>query len=170
MKRIIRVTALVVLAAVGMAAGWHRFATAAVPAGAEQVVHMTAKRFEYNPSEITLKKGVPVLLAITALDRDHGFKVPELNVRADLQPSAGARRPRARRLRDEVDAWFAADGEDWPFSFVNLCYALGLDASAVRRRLAPWRRMALAKGVSLPVESDAGRHPAEQAQNLAPAG
>ena len=88
----------------------------------------------------------------------------------DLQRSAGARTPRARRLRDEVDAWFAADGEDWPFSFVNLCYALGLDASAVRRRLAPWRRMALAKGVSLPVESDAGRHPAEQAQNLARAG
>src|SRR5213079_3205259 len=194
MKRIIRVTALVVLAAVGMAAGWHRFATAAVPAGAEQVVHMTAKRFEYNPSEITLKKGVPVILEITALDRDHGFKIPELNVRADLksgevtrvrilpdqffrpsaalppekrlmlavlegalldlQRSAGARTPRARQLRDEVDAWFAADGEDWPFSFVNLCYALGLDASAVRRRLAPWRRMALAKGVSLPVESD----------------
>ena len=88
----------------------------------------------------------------------------------DLQRSAGARTPRARRLRDEVDAWFAADGEDWPFSFVNLCYALGLDASAVRRRLAPWRRMALAKGVSLPVESDAGRHPADQAQNLARAG
>src|SRR5437773_8051362 len=44
----------------------------------------------------------------------------------DLQRSAGARTPRARRLRDEVDAWFAADGEDWPFSFVNLCYALGL--------------------------------------------
>src|SRR5436853_539398 len=48
----------------------------------------------------------------------------------DLQRSAGARTPRARRLRDEVDAWFAADGEDWPFSFVNLCYALGLDAFA----------------------------------------
>ena len=85
MKRIITVTALIVFAAVGMAAGWHRFATAAVPAGAEQVVHMTAKRFEYNPSEITLKKGVPVILEITALDRDHGFKIPELGVRADLK-------------------------------------------------------------------------------------
>src|SRR5437870_8015368 len=85
MKRIIRVTALVVLGAVGMAAGWHRFATAAVPAGAEQVVHMTAKRFEYTPSEITLKKGVPVILAITALDRDHGFKIPDLGAPADLK-------------------------------------------------------------------------------------
>ena len=85
MKRLITVTALVVVTAVGMTAGWHRFATAAVPAGAEQVMHITAKKFEYTPSQITLKKGVPVVLEITALDRDHGFKVPELGVRADLK-------------------------------------------------------------------------------------
>ena len=85
MKRIISVTALVVFTTVGMTAGWRRFATAAVPAGAEQVVRMTAKRFEYTPSEITLKKGVPVILEITAIDRDHGFKIPELGIRADLK-------------------------------------------------------------------------------------
>ena len=85
MKRLITVTALVVLTTVGMTAGWRRFATAAVPAGAEQVVHMTAKKFEYTPNQITLKKGVPVVLEITAIDRDHGFKVPELGVRADLK-------------------------------------------------------------------------------------
>src|SRR5262245_52193469 len=85
MKRLITVTALVGFAAVGTTAGWHRFATAAVPGGAEQVVQMTAKRFEYNPSEITLKKGAPVILEITALDRDHGFKIPGLGVRADLK-------------------------------------------------------------------------------------
>src|SRR4029453_17344285 len=85
MKRIISVTALVFFTAVGMTAGGRRFATAAVPAGAEQVVRMTAKKFEYTPSEITLKKGVPVILEITAVDRDHGFKIPELGVRADLK-------------------------------------------------------------------------------------
>jgi cytochrome c oxidase subunit II len=86
MKRIITVTAFVVFAAaVGTTAGWHRFATAAVPAGGEQIVYMTAKRFEYTPNQITLKKGVPVVLEITALDHDHGFKVPELGVRADLK-------------------------------------------------------------------------------------
>jgi cytochrome c oxidase subunit 2 len=85
MKRIITVMALVVLTDLGMTAGWRRFATAAVPGGAEQVVRMTAKKFEYTPSQITLKKGVPVVLEITALDRDHGFKVPELGVRADLK-------------------------------------------------------------------------------------
>src|SRR3989475_13255591 len=91
MNRIITVTALVIFAAVGMAAGWQRFATAAVPAGAEQVVHMTAKKFEYTPNEITLKKGVPVVLEITSLDRDHGFKVPELGVRADVKPGETTR-------------------------------------------------------------------------------
>jgi cytochrome c oxidase subunit II len=85
MKRIITVMALVVVTDLGMTAGWRRFATAAVPHGAEQVVRMTAKKFEYTPSQITLKKVVPVVLEITALDRDHGFKVPELGVRADLK-------------------------------------------------------------------------------------
>jgi cytochrome c oxidase subunit II len=86
MKRIITVTAFVVFAAaVGTTAGWHGFATAAVPAGAEQIVRMTAKKFEYTPSELTLKKGVPVVLEITAVDRDHGFKIPELGIRADLK-------------------------------------------------------------------------------------
>jgi cytochrome c oxidase subunit II len=85
MKRLITVMALVAVTDLGMTAGWRHLATAAVPAGAEQVVHMTAKKFEYTPSQITLKKGVPVVLEITALDRDHGFKVPALGVRADLK-------------------------------------------------------------------------------------
>jgi len=85
------VVALVVLGAIGMATGWRRFATAAPPPGAEQVVQITAKRFEYTPNEITLKKGVPVVLEITSLDRDHGFKVPEFGVRADVKPGETTR-------------------------------------------------------------------------------
>ena len=50
----------------------------------EQVIKMTAKRFEYSPKEITLKKGVPAVLEITALDRLHGFDCPDLQIRADL--------------------------------------------------------------------------------------
>jgi cytochrome c oxidase subunit 2 len=50
----------------------------------ERVIKMTAKKFEYSPSEITLKKGVPTILEITALDRIHGFSCPDLNIRADL--------------------------------------------------------------------------------------
>jgi cytochrome c oxidase subunit II len=50
----------------------------------EQIIKMTAKRFEYSPREIVLHKGVPTVLEITALDRLHGFSCPDLNIRADL--------------------------------------------------------------------------------------
>ena len=52
----------------------------------EQVIQITAKRFEYSPKEITLKKGVPVVLEFTSLDRLHGFNCPGLKVRLDIRP------------------------------------------------------------------------------------
>ncbi len=52
----------------------------------EQVIRITAKRFEYTPNQITVKKGVPVVLEITSLDRDHGFKLGEFGLRADVAP------------------------------------------------------------------------------------
>jgi len=55
-------------------------------AAAEQVIHMTAKKFEYNPNEITVKKGQPVVIDIVSLDRKHGFTIPELNIRMDVKP------------------------------------------------------------------------------------
>ena len=45
----------------------------------EQVIRVTARKFEYSPNEITVKKGVPVVLEITSLDRDHGFKLREFD-------------------------------------------------------------------------------------------
>ena len=44
----------------------------------EQVIQITAKRFEYSPKDITVKKGVPVVLEFTSLDRLHGFDCPGL--------------------------------------------------------------------------------------------
>lgn len=55
------------------------------------VIRMTAKKFEYSPNEITVKKGVPVVLEITSLDRDHGFKLRAFGVRADVKPGAVTR-------------------------------------------------------------------------------
>jgi cytochrome c oxidase subunit II len=51
-----------------------------------QVVKISAKRYEFIPSEITLKKGVPVVLQISTADRSHGFYAPDLNLRADIRP------------------------------------------------------------------------------------
>lgn len=51
-----------------------------------RVVPVVAQRFHYTPAEITLKRGEPVVLEFTSLDFVHGFKVPDLGIRADLPP------------------------------------------------------------------------------------
>src|SRR5208337_11433 len=58
----------------------------AVSAETEQVVQITAKRFEYSPKDITVKMGVPVVLEFTSLDRLHGFNCPGLGIRTDIPP------------------------------------------------------------------------------------
>lgn len=58
---------------------------------AEQVIKITAKRFEYTPNEIRLKKGVAAILELTSLDRLHGFNCPDLEVRADISPGKVSR-------------------------------------------------------------------------------
>jgi cytochrome c oxidase subunit II len=53
----------------------------------EQVIKITAKRFEYSPNVIRIKIGVPVTLEFTSLDRVHGFTVPDLGgIRATIEP------------------------------------------------------------------------------------
>lgn len=66
---------------------------ASVLAAEPEVIKITAKKFEYNPKEITLKKGVPVVLEFTSLDRLHGFKCAALGVRADIKPGQVTRVP-----------------------------------------------------------------------------
>ena len=43
-------------------------------------VQVTAKKYEFNPKVITVKKGEHVKLAITAVDHDHGFKLEGFNL------------------------------------------------------------------------------------------
>jgi cytochrome c oxidase subunit 2 len=52
----------------------------------EQTIKITAQKFEFTPKEITLKKGVPVVLELTSLDVHHGFNCPDLGIRADIYP------------------------------------------------------------------------------------
>jgi len=40
-----------------------------------QVIEMTAKKYEYSPSPLRVKRGAKIQLRITALDRTHGFKI-----------------------------------------------------------------------------------------------
>lgn len=58
--------------------------------GGVQELSVTAKQFEFSPSTITVKKGVPVKLTITSQDVEHGFAIAEFNVNTKLQPGQAA--------------------------------------------------------------------------------
>ncbi len=49
-----------------------------------KVIEITAKKFEFSPSEITLKKGEPVILRLTSSDRVHGFMSKPLKIDTDI--------------------------------------------------------------------------------------
>ena len=53
---------------------------------------------------------------------------------------AGVPGRRRRRLITETEQWLFSDDTGWPFSFVNVCHALGIDVAlfrAQRRRPTP---------------------------------
>jgi cytochrome c oxidase subunit 2 len=58
------------------------------PPSNEQTIRISASTFEFTPSEITVKKGIPVVLELISQDRHHGFKLAEFHLRADIQPGA----------------------------------------------------------------------------------
>lgn len=43
-------------------------------------IHVTAKKYKYNPKEIRVRAGERVRLVLTALDRTHGFQIKELDI------------------------------------------------------------------------------------------
>jgi cytochrome c oxidase subunit 2 len=47
-------------------------------------IEVVAKRFAYEPAEITLKKGEPVVIALRSEDVAHGVKFKELNLQTDI--------------------------------------------------------------------------------------
>ena len=49
-----------------------------------KVIEITAKKFEFTPNEITIKKGEPVILRLTSSDRVHGFMSKPLKVDTDI--------------------------------------------------------------------------------------
>ena len=82
----------------------------------DQVIRITAKKFEYSPNEIRIKKGVPVVLEFTSLDRMHGFTVPDLGgIRATIEPGKATRvtivAPKAGTYEFHCDI-FCGDGHE----------------------------------------------------------
>ena len=51
-----------------------------------RVIEIKAKKYEFTPGEITLKKGEPVVLKLSSEDRSHGFLLKPLKIDADIAP------------------------------------------------------------------------------------
>ncbi|HET6461298.1 MAG TPA: cytochrome c oxidase subunit II [Syntrophales bacterium] len=76
----------------------------------EMVVQITAKKFEYSPKDIKVKKNVPLVLEFTSLDRLHGFNCPGLAIRSDIFPG------KTTRLR-----FIPSKAGTYPFHCDNFC-------------------------------------------------
>lgn len=77
------VIVLTILAFIMVLFAWGNFAGAN---DKEVIIKMTAKKFEYSPKDISVKKGIPVVLEFTSLDGLHGFYCPGLGIRTDIEP------------------------------------------------------------------------------------
>ncbi|HEY9792786.1 MAG TPA: cupredoxin domain-containing protein [Candidatus Obscuribacterales bacterium] len=83
-RSMLTILSMLVLAGTAQAA---QAASETPPAATKkQVVEIVAKKFAYLPNQITVHKGQPVVLKLTTQDRSHGFNLPDLHVRTDIQP------------------------------------------------------------------------------------
>ncbi len=57
----------------------------------EQVIRIQAKKYQFIPPVIELKKGVPVVLEFVSLDRKHGARQKELGIELEIEPGKPAR-------------------------------------------------------------------------------
>jgi cytochrome c oxidase subunit 2 len=86
MNNIIRVLSLSAVAFVGLSqfGGTNAQDGMTGAQNPEHVIEITAKRFEFSPKEITLKKGEPVTLRLKSEDVTHGFFVRPLKIDSDI--------------------------------------------------------------------------------------
>jgi cytochrome c oxidase subunit II len=75
LHRILRIALLLVLSGVAVTAGFAEKLNTSQADQDIQVIEMSAKKYEFSPSPVRVKRGAKVQLRITALDRTHGFKI-----------------------------------------------------------------------------------------------
>lgn len=77
-----------------------------------KVIEVTAKKYEYTPGEIHVKKGTRVQLKIRALDRTHGFRIA-------LYPEGAAENgPAGLRFDQQQDSWKLEKQQERVIEFV----------------------------------------------------
>ncbi len=73
-------------------------------------IHMTAKKYEFQPGELHVTAGERVRLLITALDRDHGLEIKAVGVKVNLK----------KGVETAVEFTAAQPGE-FEFKCANFC-------------------------------------------------
>jgi cytochrome c oxidase subunit II len=74
-QSVLRTVCLFLLIGCAAATGFTRPATMSKTDQDVQVIEVTAKKYEYTPSPIHVKRGAQIQLRITSLDKTHGFKI-----------------------------------------------------------------------------------------------
>ncbi len=112
MTRFLSITAALVAFFFGAHLSGQQQNPATAAAEEPTVIEMTAKKYEYSPAEIRVKKGMRVQLKIRALDRTHGFKLT-------LYPEGAARSgPPGLRFDPQQDNWKLEKEQERVIEFV----------------------------------------------------
>ena len=79
-----------------------------------QVIPIAAKKYEFWPSPVHVKAGIRIQLKITAIDRDHGFKISVVPDGADvpIHPGLEFNPPQ------QNNGWKLKKGEETEIEFV----------------------------------------------------
>jgi cytochrome c oxidase subunit 2 len=73
-----------------VAVGSYALSGSAFAQEAPKKIDVSVKKFAYEPAEITLKKGQPVLIELTTQDVAHGLKFKELNLNTKIEKAKTA--------------------------------------------------------------------------------
>lgn len=89
-------------------------ALAALAPQSPRVVNVTAERFDFNPSRITVAPGEEIALHLTSDDTAHGFKISGTDINIQIP----------KRGQGEAVVKFKADGAGpWKFECSRMCGA-----------------------------------------------
>jgi cytochrome c oxidase subunit 2 len=89
LHRLLRIALLFLLGGITVTAGFARLVNTPQADQELQVIEITAKKYDYTPSPIRVKRGSKVQLRITALDRTHGFKINRSPDGSDKKDDSG---------------------------------------------------------------------------------
>jgi cytochrome c oxidase subunit II len=106
--------------------------------GNTQVIQVTAKKYEYSPAPIHVKRGAKIELEITAMDHDHGFSV------FPVPDGANSNGPAGLLFTSEQECWQLKKGETTTIEFLaqtpgaysfKCCHVCGLGHRGMKGQL-----------------------------------